>query len=112
MTLRWINVLKLLAISTVVIGILAVVLVVVFAGSVTVHDPDGQVVSARIVTSGGQTQSLHRIPGRRLFGIPKLDGEGEVELVCRSGKVRRGGYVTPHLATELEVTSGSDCGLS
>lgn len=110
MTFRWINVLKLLAISTAVIGILAIVLIVVFAGSVTVRDPDGQVVSAQIVTSGGQSQSLGRIPGRRLFGIPKL--EGEVEVVCRSGKVRRGGYVTPHMATELEVTSGSDCGLS
>ena len=94
------------------VGITVIVAVTAFAafklaGSVVVIDPAQQVASARVVTSDGRGQPLYRLPGNRFYTVPRL--EGEVEVRCRNGATVRAGYVTPHLATWLEVEPGSEC---
>ena len=72
-------------------------------GSVVVADPGGQVVSATILAGNGARQPMHRLPGGTFATIPRI--EGEIEVRCRNGSASRGGYVTPHMDEQLEVTS-------
>jgi hypothetical protein len=92
--------------ATVFIAV-AVVAALKLAGSVLVLDPERNVESARVVTSDGRAQPLYSLPGNRFYTVPKL--EGEIEVRCRDGSTVRGGYVTPHMETRLEVKSGSEC---
>ena len=93
----------------VAVALLAVIVGLSLAGSVTVVDPGGQVVSARLV-GGGRVQQLHELPWNRFYGIPKL--EGAVEVRCINGSTDLGGYVTPHSDTRLTVVTGENCSIS
>lgn len=95
--------------ATVLVAV-AVVAALELAGSVLVLDPGQNVESARVVTSDGRTQPLYSLPGNRFYTVPKL--EGDVEVRCRNGSTVRGGYVTPHMETRLEVKSSSGCRLA
>lgn len=77
------------------------------AGSVVVRDPERQLVSAQVITGDGRTQPLYLLPGRFFYTVPKL--EGEVEIHCRTGEVRRAGYVSPHMQERIEIKRSSDC---
>jgi hypothetical protein len=78
-------------------------------GSVVVLDPDQKAASARLVTSDGRAQPLHRLPGNRFYAVPRL--EGTVEVRCRNGEAGLGGYVTPHVATRVSIQPGDGCRL-
>ncbi|HTU12793.1 MAG TPA: hypothetical protein VMG08_18025 [Allosphingosinicella sp.] len=77
-------------------------------GSAIVIDRNGQVVAAAIVTSGGEVQALHRLPGGLFYAMPGL--EGTIELRCRDGSRRQWGYVTAYAHTWLSVEPGAGCG--
>ena len=79
------------------------------AGSVVVRDPERQLVSAQVTTGDGRTQPLYLFPGRLFYTVPRL--EGDVEFHCRTGAVRRVGYVTFN-SHEWRKITGSDCRLT
>ena len=83
-------------------GLLAAFLILRLLGLVIIDDPEGQVVSAAIVSGSGSTQPMHRIPGGRWIAIPRI--EGEIAIRCRGGSVWHGGYVTPHMSERMTVT--------
>ena len=84
----------------------AIVLWLLFPGSVSLFDPYGEVTSADIVDGWGKRQRLTDL--RFAFvGVPHL--EGTVEIKCSDGKVIRSGYVTPGVPTWQRMGQQGEC---
>jgi hypothetical protein len=75
------------------------------AGSAVVIDETGSVVSA-VVTNGESEQPLRRLWSGYFYAIPEI--EGTIEVRCRNGARKQGGYVTGHLHTKIKVV-GAPC---
>ena len=77
-----------------------------FAGSVVLFDPHGEVTSAELVDGWGTRQKLANL-GIAFVGVPRV--EGTVEIRCSKGKVIRSGYVTPGVPTWQRMAQQGTC---
>lgn len=75
-------------------------------GSVVLIDRSGDVERANATTHNQDGQPLRRLPGGIFVGIPRLNGEGWVEIHCRDGVQRRAGYLGGIGMVRIDVTEG------
>ena len=93
-------------IGTVVIATIGFIYVNWF-GSAVVVDETGGVESAAIVSSGSLEQPLHELWTGYFFAFPQMDGT--IEVRCRDGTRKTGGYVTTHMSTKVRIVGDRPC---
>ncbi len=77
------------------------------AGSAVVVDETGGVQSAVITNSEGAEQPLRRLWSGQFYAIPEM--EGTIEIRCRNGVRKQGGYVTGNVHTKIRVMGPTPC---
>ena len=95
----------------VLVGTIAIVLLgagyIWLGGSAVVVDETDGVESVFIIDGYGREQALHELWSGYFYGIP--DGDGAIEVRCRDGSRKSGGYVSGYLHTKLRVVGDTPC---
>jgi hypothetical protein len=93
------------------VGAVAIILLgsgyIWLGGSAVVVDETDGVESAFIIGGNGTEQQLYELWSGYFYGIP--DGDGTIEVRCRDGSRKRGGYVSGFWHTKLRVVGETPC---